>query len=519
MSFNIAMFVQESTRRKPEKTALIMDDESMSYQQLYANIQLFSDALGQLGVERGDRVMHVIPNVLPFPVCFFGVAHLGAVSVPVNVLYKERELTYRLKDSAAKVIIVFEEFLPEAMKSFRAVDSCTHMIVIKEGAEDNCQHYRDQTGVEQIHDYGLLMKSAASDNEMAFTGADEPAAILYTSGTTGDSKGAVLSHFSIFYQSGFVPHEGRGKKEYREGIGIAHLPFYHVFGLFNVLCTTMVLTGTISLLRRFEPGKVLEVMKRDKITDFPGVPTMYNRLYHHPDFKKMDWSNLVSCGCGGAPLPVELADVWEKATGVRIDEGYGMTETGSGVCTNGVDQVEAKIGSVGQPMWGNEIKVVDDDGKEVAQGELGEVVVRGPGMMNGYFNRPEINAKSFRNGWLNTGDIGHFDEEGYLFIVDRKKEMIIRGGYNVYPRQIEEVLYEHPSIQECAVVGVPNDDLGEEVKAILYLKVGQSTTAEDIKAFCKERMAAFKYPRIVEIRDEELPKSATGKILKRQLKD
>ena len=519
MSFNIAMFIQESARRKPEKTALIMDDKRMNYSQLQKNIECFSSALGALGVQRDDKIMLILPNILQFPICFFGVARLGAVNVPVNVLYKERELTYRLQDCQAKAVIVFEEFIEEVLKSYKVVDTCTHLIIVRDGIDDNSPKYRRDSGIETIYDYQMLMERSYDSQEMVFTGADEPVVILYTSGTTGDPKGAALSHFSIFYQCGFVPLEGRGRREYREGVGIAHLPFYHVFGLFNVLCATMAMGGTISLLRRFEPGKVLDVIERDGISDFAGVPTMYNRLYHHPDFKNRDLSSLVTCGCGGAPLPVELADAWEEAVGIQIQEGYGMTETGSGVSTNAVDQVDAKIGSAGQPMWGNEIKLVDDQGNSVPQGELGEVVVRGPGMMNGYHNKPDINAKSFRNGWLNTGDIGHFDEEGYLFIVDRKKEMIIRGGYNIYPRQIEEVLYEHPAVQECAVIGIPNSDLGEEVKAVLYLKSGKSATSEEIQAFCKERIAAFKYPRIVEIRDKELPKNATGKIQKRQLKN
>ena len=346
------MFIQESARRKPEKPALIMDHERMNYTQLQKNVECFSSALEALGVGRDEKVMLLIPNILQFPICFFGVAHLGAVNVPVNVLYKERELTYRLQDSQAKAIIVFEEFIEEALKSHKAVDTCEHMIIVREGVDDNTTKYRRDYGIDTIYDYHKLMEKSYDSKELVFTGADEPVVILYTSGTTGDPKGAVLSHFSIFYQSGFVPLEGRGRREYREGVGIAHLPFYHVYGLFNVLCATMAMGGTISLLRRFEPSNVLDVIERDGITDFAGVPTMYNRLYHHPDFKKRNLSSLVMCGCGGAPLPVELADAWEEAVGIQIQEGYGMTETGSGVSTNAVDQVDAKIGSAGQPMWG-----------------------------------------------------------------------------------------------------------------------------------------------------------------------
>lgn len=506
------MLLKESTRRKPQKTALIIDQLKMNYQQLTSAANKFSAILNNLGVERGDRVLLVLPNVTQFPVCFFGAAHIGAVNVPVNILYKEKEISFRLKDSAAKVMVVWEDYSEEALKSFELIESCEHLIIIKTSGHI-------PTNGSNIHDFDILMQSASGELELVFTGADDPALILYTSGTTGIPKGAVLSHFSIFYQSVLIPYDGRGSRNQDGRVGIAHLPFFHVYGLFNVLCATIGMTGTITLLPRFEPQKVLEVIERDKVTDFAGVPTMYNRLLHHPDFSKRDLSSLDFCGSGGAPMPIELAEAWEKATGVKIGEGYGLTETGSGVSTNGVDHVEEKIGSAGKPMWGTEIKIVDEAGKEVEQGALGEVVCRSPGMMNGYFNRPDANAASFVGGWLSTGDIGYLDAEDYLFIVDRKKEMIIRGGLNVYPRQIEEVLYEHPAVQECAVIGVPHPDLGEEVKAVLFLKANHTTTENEIKSFCKERMAAFKYPRIVEILSEELPKSATGKILKRFLKN
>jgi len=511
MSFNIAMLLRESSRREPQKTSLILGERKMNYQELHQAACHFGGCLQQLGVQQGDRVLLVLPNIFHFPICFFGAAHIGAVNVPVNVLYKEHEVTFRLKDSAAKVMVVWEGFLEEPLKSFHAIDSCEHLVVVKSNQENQLPEG------ENIHDFNTLQPSASLP-DLVFTGADDPAVLLYTSGTTGVPKGAILSHFSIFYQSVLIPLDGRAQNPDEERVGIAHLPFFHVYGLFNVLCAWIGLAGTITILPRFEPDKVLEAIERDKVTDFAGVPTMYNRLLHHPDFKTRDTSSLMSCGSGGAPMPVELADAWEQATGVVIGEGYGLTETGSGVATNGLDHVEAKIGSAGKPMWGTDIKIVNEAGQEVPQGELGEVICRSPGMMTGYYNRPDANAKSFVNNWLSTGDIGYLDEEGYLYIVDRIKEMIIRGGLNVYPRQIEEILYEHPAIQECAVIGIPHLDLGEEVKAVVYLKAGTSATEEDLRQFCKERMAAFKYPRHVEIRNEELPKSATGKILKRLLK-
>lgn len=515
MSFNIAMLLKQSADRKPTKAAMMSgkDAGDINYQELYQCACQVAYKLQALGVERGDRVMLVLPNIPEFAMAFFGVAYIGAVNVPVNILFKKSEISFRLKDSAAKVIIVADNYLEEAQKSFEEIDTCKHLILVKQSGKPS------HTNEQNIHDFEKLRELAThSNNEMVFTGADDPAVILYTSGTTGIPKGALLSHFSIFYQSILIPLDGKAETGSEDRVGIAHLPFFHVYGLYNVLCTSVALGSTLSLVPRFESGLVLAIIERDKVTDFAGVPTMYNRLFHHPDFQKRDLSSLRFCGSGGAPMPVELAEAWEKATGVKIGEGYGLTETGSGVSTNGVDHVEEKIGSAGKPMWGTEFKILDEAGNRVKQGELGEVVCRSPGMMNGYFNRPDANAESFVGGWLATGDIGYLDEENYLFIVDRKKEMILRGGFNVYPRQIEEILYEHPAVQECAVIGVPHGDLGEEVKAVLYLKENTTCDAEEIKAYCKERMAAYKYPRIVEIRTEELPKSATGKILKRQLK-
>ena len=272
--------------------------------------------------------MLVLPNVFHFPICFFGTAHIGAVNVPVNILYKESEISFRLKDSAAKVMIVWEGYLEEPLKSFQDIDTCEHLIIVRK---------QDSTPLpagKNIHDFRHLPQKENLP-ELVFTGADAPAILLYTSGTTGVPKGAMLSHFSVFYQSVLVPLEGRASAPDENRVGIAHLPFFHVYGLFNVLCTWVALAGTITILPRFEPAKVLEAMERDKVTDFAGVPTMYNRLLHHPDFHKRDISSLAYCGSGGAPMPVELAEAWEAATGAKIQEGYGLTETGSGVSTNG----------------------------------------------------------------------------------------------------------------------------------------------------------------------------------------
>jgi long-chain acyl-CoA synthetase len=297
------------------------------------------------------------------------------------------------------------------------------------------------------------------------------------------------------------------------------LPMFHAFGQSAVMNVAIMAGATCTLMVRFDPVKAFEVMQRDKVTAFSGVPTMYFYLLNHPDRRKYDLSSLRICSSGGSAIPVEVLNAWERETGVKILEGYGLSET-SPVASFNVMFKPTKPGSVGVPIWGCEMAIVDEQGNKLPAGEVGEIVIRGHNIMKGYYKRPEATAEVIKNnGWFYSGDIGKMDDEGYFYIVDRVKDMIIRGGFNVYPREIEEVLYAHPAVAEAAVIGIPDPAMGEEVKAVVSLKPGQSVTAEEIKQYCKERIAANKYPRIVEVSADPLPKNATGKILKRELKN
>jgi long-chain acyl-CoA synthetase len=341
---------------------------------------------------------------------------------------------------------------------------------------------------------------------------DDTAVILYTSGTTGTPKGAELTHANLKRNAEI----SRALFDLgSDAVTLGALPLFHSFGQTCGLNATIAAGGTLTLIPRFDPGKALEIIQRDKVNVFEGVPTMYGAMLHHPERDKFDVSAIELCSSGGSAMPVEVLKGFEEAFGCKVLEGYGLSETSPVASFNHRDR-ERKPGSIGTPVEGVEMKVVDDDGNEVPQGEVGEIVIRGHNVMKGYWNRADATAETIVDGWLHTGDMAKVDEDGYFFIVDRKKDMIIRGGYNVYPREIEEVLYEHPDVREVAVVGVPHDDLGEEVGAAVALKEGAEASEDDLRSYVKEQVAAYKYPRRIWFVDE-LPKGPTGKILKREV--
>jgi long-chain acyl-CoA synthetase len=347
------------------------------------------------------------------------------------------------------------------------------------------------------------------------TGADSTAVILYTSGTTGHPKGAELTHSNLFLNCAVVvprlvtidPAELRA---------LATLPLFHSFGQTVVQNATLAAGGSISLLPRFEPEAAFKVIERDAITLFAGVPTMYFALLHFPDAEGHDISSLKLCMTGGAPMPVEVMNAWEEKYGTPILEGFGLSET-SPIATFGVMDKPRKAGSIGYPVWGVDLAIMDDNDVPQGENQRGEICIRGHNIMSGYLNRPEATEEAMKNGWFHSGDIGYRDDDGCYWIVDRKKDMILRGGFNVYPREVEEVLYQHEAIVEAAVVGIAHESHGEEVKAVVALAAGATASEADLIAFCKERLAAYKYPRFVEI-VPELPKGPTGKILKRELR-
>ena len=506
---NLAIVLTENAKRLANRTAVIHDERKTTYGELETATNRLASSLVKLGLRPHQKMLVMLPNVTEFVVAYFGIVKTGAVVVPINILYKAREIEFLLEDSEAVGLIACTEYLDEALQAFRNVETCGHLILVDYPSQ--APPVNDK-GVERFDD---LVRSGSPEFEIVATSPDDTAAIGYTSGTTGKPKGAELSHFNLFYQCRMLPMLTTETPQ-ESDVRMAVLPLFHSFGQSCVMNTVLALGSTLTLMPRFDPAKALEVIQRDKVTHFAAVPTMYVTMLNHPDRAKYDLSSLRMCGSGGAPIAIDTLDTWQGHYGYQIREGYGLTET-SPTATWSQDPVAPRIGSCGQAIWGCQIKIVDDNGNTLPPGKEGEVLIRGVNIMKGYYKQPEATAQVIKNGWFYSGDIGKLDEDGYLYIVSRKKDMILRGGFNIYPREIEELLYEHPAVAEAAVVGVKHEELGEEIKAVVYLKPGCTATEAELQAYCKDRIAAFKYPRIVEIRDTPLPKGPSAKILKREL--
>jgi long-chain acyl-CoA synthetase len=435
----------------------------------------------------------MLPNLPYFPVLFYGALRRGAVVVPMNPLLKAREVGFHIEDSGAKLLFAWHQFDEAAAAGAEAA-----------GAE----HVSVKPG-----EFEQAVGSAQPLADVAAREDSDTALILYTSGTTGTPKGAELTHGNLREAARIsVDLVDSGP----ETVTFGALPLFHVFGLTSGLNSCVRVGGCLTLLPRFDPGKALEIVQRDKVNTFIGVPTMYAAMLHHEGADEYDTSSLKLSVSGGAAMPVEVLRGFEERFGATILEGYGLSESTAIAAFNRPD-LERKPGSIGVPVPDTAMRLVDDDGNDVPEGEVGEILVRGPTVMKGYWQRPDATAETIlEGGWLKTGDMGTRDEDGYYSVVDRKKELVIRGGFNVYPREIEEVLYEHPAVREAAVVGIPHESLGEEVGAAVVLRDGEDVTAEQIRDYVKERVAAYKYPRQVWFADE-LPKGPTGKILKREI--
>jgi long-chain acyl-CoA synthetase len=429
-----------------------------------------------------------------FPAIYYGILRAGAVVVPMNVLLKEREVNFYLGDSGAKLLFAWHDFADAAETG--AADAGAECILVKPG------------------EFEQLLVAQEPDRELADRSGEDTAVILYTSGTTGKPKGAELTHDNL-YRNCSMTSVTLGEFSH-EDVLLGALPLFHSFGQSCTMNSAVSVGATVTMIPRFDPEKALEMLSRDQVTVFLGVPTMYNAMLHAKNADTADASTLRLCMSGGAAIPVELIRGFEAKFDCAILEGYGLSETSPVASFNHPDR-ERKPGSIGTPIEGVEMQVWDEQGNELPQGEVGEIVIRGHNVMKGYWERPDATADAINSdGWFRSGDMAKVDEDGYFFIVDRKKDLIIRGGYNVYPREVEEVLYEHPAIQEAAVVGVPDDALGEEVGAAVVLKEGGSLDAQEVKTYVKEQVAAYKYPRKVWFVDE-LPKGPTGKILKREI--
>jgi long-chain acyl-CoA synthetase len=491
---NLALLLSRSAAAHAERAAIKIDDRVLSYSELEAAAARVAGLLRAKGVEPGDRVGIMLPNVPYFAACYYGALRVGAAVVPMNVLLKEREVGYHLAHSGATLLLAWHEFADAA-----------HL-----GAE----HAGAECVLVEPGDFETLLRRCDPVDETVERAAADTAVILYTSGTTGTPKGAELTHENLLRNVEVVIDllgiDARA-------VMLGALPLFHSFGQTCALNATIAAGGVLTLLPRFDAARALEIIERDRVTVFEGVPTMYAAMLNDPRAAEADVSALELCVSGGAAMPVELMRGFEKRFGCQVLEGYGLSETSPVASFNRRDG-ERKPGSIGLPVDGVEIRIVDDAGRPLPQGEVGELTIRGHNVMKGYWEHREATAAAIDDeGWFRTGDVGRMDEEGYFYIVDRKKDLVIRGGFNVYPREIEEVIYEHPAVREAAVIGIPHETLGEEVGAAIALKPGPETTPAELREFVKERVAAYKYPRHVWFVDE-LPKGPTGKILKRDIK-
>ncbi len=508
MTLNLATILRDGASSFPDKPAIIIGDRELSYSAVHSAAQRLAGALAKLGLKRGEHVALMMPNVPQFTIAYFAAHYLGAPVVPLNVLLTPDEIAYHLSDSDAAALVVWEGFVDAARAGFDRVPGCRHLVVAR----------ADGSGVglpSGAHDFSTLVAGGEPVTELPDTMPDDTAVILYTSGTTGKAKGAELSHFNLFYNAEYTT--SRLMPLPQDTVALTVLPLFHSFGQTVFQNGVLRVGGTLVLLPRFDAKAAFELLQKHKVTFFGGVPTMYFALLHYPRAADYDVSALRFCCSGGSAMPVEVMRAFNEKYRVNILEGYGLSETSPVASFNVLDR-PTKPGSVGVPIRSVEFKLVDEKGRTITETLVpGEICIKGPNVMKGYYKRPEATAEVIKAGWFSTGDVAHRDTDGYYFIVDRKKDMIIRGGFNVYPREIEEILYGHPAVLEAAVIGVPHASHGEEVKAVLSLKPGQKASSEEIISFCKQKLAAYKYPRTVEFR-ESLPKTATGKILKRELR-
>jgi long-chain acyl-CoA synthetase len=495
MSLNLGSILQAGAHLRAAHPAIRLGERVVSYAELDREARGVATSLRERGVAPGETVAILVPNLPEFSIAYFGILYAGCTVVPLNVLLSGPEVAYHLEDSQARLLIAHPLFADPAREGASAVDAP----VVWTGGEGE--------------DTLAAMATAEPVAALHPTSPADTAVILYTSGTTGKPKGAELTHSNLLINCALVIPKllpiGR------DDVSLAALPLFHSFGQTAVQNASIAAGGTFTLLPRFGPGEAFEILERDRVTVFAGVPTMYFALLHFEAPREYDLSALRYCMSGGAAMPVEVMRSFEAKYPVKILEGYGLSETSPVASFNALDRPR-KPGSIGYPVWGVEMCVLDDADQPVADGEPGEICIRGHNVMKGYWKRPAATKEALRGGWFHSGDIGIRDPDGDYSIVDRKKDMIIRGGFNVYPREVEEVLFGHDAILEAAVIGVADEKLGEEVKAVVVPAPGRELSAEEVIAYCKQRLAAYKYPRIVEF-SEGLPKGPTGKILKREL--
>ncbi len=509
---NLAVILEHSAAKHPSSPAFTFQEHTVSYESIEQAANQVAHGLGTFGIGPGDKVALSCLNLPYFPIIYYGILKCGAVCVPLSVLLKREEITYHLKDSEAKAYFCFTgtDQLPmgtEGHAGFEQAPSCQNFFMIM-------PRPTDPPAIPNVPTLGSLMKDQPINFESHPSSADEPAVIIYTSGTTGRPKGAILTHSNLMLNAVLSADLTQLKQSDTQ---LIVLPMFHIFAM-TVLLNAGVYRGSHQILMpRFDPAQVLELFAQHKVTIFAGVPTMYwGLLNHNTEDAAASAASLHTCLSGGASLPVTVLHGFEEKFRVKILEGYGMSE-GSPVVTFNHWNRPCKPGSVGTPVWGVKVKVVDESGVEVPVGEKGELIYKGHNVMAGYYKKPEATQETIKDGWLHSGDVATKDEDGYFYIVDRTKEMIIRGGLNIYPREVEDVMMKNEAVSMVAVIGVPDEQFGEEVMACVVLKENQVLSPEELITWTKDRIAAYKYPREVRFMSE-LPLSATGKILKKEIK-
>ena len=506
--------LERAAKRYPDKDALLFKEDKMSFKELKDKVDRLATCLSGFGIKKGDSVAILLPNLSPCVISYYAILRIGAIVVMNNPLYSDRELEHQLNDSGAKALITMDIF-GNRMIDLRQKTGIKQII------------YTSVLGTEvkpaeDVYEWEDILSKTSPSPPAVELSFDDVAMYQYTGGTTGVSKGAMLTHRNLSCNvqqlaSWLISPLKGGLKE-GQGMSLSAPPFFHAFGLTAAMNSSIYLGWTQVMIPRPQPDQLLEAIGKFKPTFIFLVPTMYIGILNHPDFDKVDMKSIKFCGSGAAALPVEVIEKIQKKTGSPLMEGYGMTEASPITHVNPFGGLR-KPGSVGVPIQNTLSRIVDlkDGITPVPVGEVGEIVFKGPQVMKGYLNMPDETAKALKGGWLHSGDLGKMDEDGYFYVVDRKKDMVVSGGYNVYPKEIEDVYLEHPKVAEAAAIGVPHPTRGEQVKLMLVLKEGKSATEEEMIKYCSDKLAKYKWPTMVEFRSE-LPKSAVGKILKHVLR-